>query len=141
MNTMNTSDLLNFLAVFTGVILSFFLWFLGEYIIKWIAQRKEREAITQEIVEEAKFNILVLNGTLEFVKKRFNGGDIPLFFTRLKTSASGYAISSGSVRLLKTRRKQLLVRYMNEIYESENRFAENTELLFAIFLLRSDGLT
>ena len=138
---MNTNVIMNFLAVFAGVILSFSLWFLGEHIIKWLAQRKDREAMTREIVEEAKFNILVLTSTQNFVKKRFDGGDIPYFFTRLRTSASSYAISSGNVRLLKTRRKQLIVRYMNEIYESENRFNENTELLFAILLLRSDGRT
>ncbi len=138
---MNTNVIMNFLAVFAGVILSFSLWFLGEHIIKWLAQRKDREAMTREIVEEAKFNILVLNSTQDFVKKRFDGGDIPHFFPRLRTSASSYAISSGNVRLLKTRRKQLIVRYMNEIYESQNRFNENTELLFAILLLRNDGRT
>ena len=137
---MNDNVVMNFLAVFAGVILSFSLWFLGEYIIKWLAQRKDREAMTREIVEEAKFNILALNGRIDFVKKRFGGGDVPLFFPRLRTSASSYAISGGTIRLLKSRRKQLLVRYMNEIYESENSFAENTELLFAILLLRSDGL-
>lgn len=121
--------------------MSFSLWFLGEYVIKWLAQRKDREAMTKEIVEEAKFNIVALNITLDCVKKRLNGGDVPLFFSKLRTSASSYAISSGNVRLLKTRRKQLLVRYMNEIYERGNRFAESTELLFAILLLRSDGLT
>ncbi len=132
---------MNFVAVFAGVLLSFSLWFLGEYIIKCLAHSKDREAMTREIVEEAKFNILTLNGTLDFVKKRFDGGDVPMFFSRLRTSASSHAISSGNVRLLKSRRKQLLVRYMNEIYESENRFAENTELLFAILLLRRDGHT
>jgi len=62
-----------------------------------------------------------------------------MYFSRLRTNASSYAISSGNVRLIKSRRKQLLVRYMNEIYERENCFDENTELLFAILLLRSDG--
>ncbi len=139
---MNNDVVMNFLAVFGGVILSFSLWFLGEYIIKWLTQRKDREAMTREIVEEAKLNILVLKGNLNFINKRFQAsGDIPLFFPRLKTSASSYAISSGNVRLLKARRKQFLVRYMNEIYERENRFNENSELLFTILLLRDDGLT
>jgi hypothetical protein len=137
---MNTNDIMNFLAVFAGVILSFSLWFLGEHIIKWIAQRKDREAMTREIIEEAKFNILALNGAPDFVKKSLDSGIVPHFFPRLRTSASSYAISGGGIRLLKSRRKQLLVRYMYEIYESENRFAENTELLFSILLLRSDGL-
>lgn len=137
---MSVQVIMNFLAIFAGVILSFSLWFLGEHIIKWCAQRKAREAMNREIIEEAKFNILALNGTLDFIKKTLSGGDVPLFITRLRTTASGYAISSGDVRVLKRRRKQFLVRYMNELYESENRFAENTELLFTILLLRDDGL-
>jgi len=132
---------LNFLATFAGVILSFSLWFLGEHIIKWCAQRKEREAMNREIIEEAKFNILVLSGNVDFAKKSLGGGDVPLFIPRLRTSASSYAISSGNIRLLKSRRKQLLVRYMNVIYDEENRFAQNTELLLAVLLLRSDGRT
>jgi len=133
---------MNFVAVFVGVLLSFSLWILGEHIIKWRAHSKDREAMTREIVEEAKFNIIVLNQMLDYVEKAlkaFDGGDVPLYFPRLRTSASNYAISSGNVRLLKSRRKQLLVRYMNEMYERENCFAENTELIFAILLLRKDS--
>jgi len=138
---MNNSVIMNFLAVFAGVILSFSLWFLGEYMFKWRAQRKDREAMIREIVEEAKFNILILNARLDYLRNRLNsGGDLPLYFSRLRISASRYAISSGNVRLLKTKRKQLLVRYMNELYERENSFAENTELIFATLLLRPDGL-
>jgi hypothetical protein len=139
---MNDDFAVNFLPVFAGVLISFSLWFLGEHIMKWRAQRKDREAMTGEIVEEAKFNILALECRLDFVKKRLDGsGDTPMSLPRLRTSASSYAISSGTIRLLKSRRKRFLVRYMNEIYERENRFAENTEQLFAILLLRKDGLT
>lgn len=137
---MDINAKLNFLATFFGVILSFSLWFLGEHTIKWLAQRKDREAMVIEISEEAKFNILVLKETRETLKKAHNGGDIPLYIPRLRTGASGYAISSGGIRLLKNRRKQFIVRYLNSMYESENSFAENTELLFAVLLLRNDGL-
>jgi hypothetical protein len=122
--------------------LSFSLWFLGEHIIKWRSQKKECEMMYKEVCDEAQLNIIALNTELECVQKALvDVRDIPVFIPRLLTTATIYAITSGNVRFINSRKRQLALCLLNRLYESYNQFIENTEQLFTILLLREDGLT
>lgn len=49
-----------FLPVFVGVILSFLLWFGGQWFIGYWRNKKARAAMLQEIEEEIRKNVALL---------------------------------------------------------------------------------
>lgn len=137
---MDDNASLNFVATFAGVFLSFSLGLVTEYLFKRRASNRERKQMYDEIVDEAEFNLKALDVLLDFTKKAKMGGDIPNLIPPLRRDASGYAIATRNVRLLKDRKKQQLIWALDAIYQSHNRFADNTEEIFKTFLLRQDGL-
>jgi len=131
---------ITFGATFAGVIFSFILWFGGSFFIKWRENRKVLKAMMREIFEEIQLNTGVLSLTVGSIQKALGGIDIPLFFPKLKHSASSYAVSSGEVRIIKNIRKRRIVGYLSLLCESHNHFAENTERILALLLLRKDSI-
>lgn len=121
-----------FLATFAGVILSFLLWFGGEKIIKYQHEKKAREHLSKEIIQEIKENIDVLNLFAGLIDKNLKAGNLLLLGQKLNISARHYSISSGELRLIRSSEQKKLIRNSVYICEGFNHFVENTELLLAI---------
>lgn len=132
--------LVTFGAAFAGALFSLLLWFGVDYCIRRKRNKKILKAIMQEIQEELQLDIGILV-QLRNLQQIFDGGNVPFKISRLRHSASNYALSSGEIRLISNIRKQRLVRYAATTCEVFNEFVDNTERLLAIFTLKDDGLT
>lgn len=132
--------LITFGATFFGVILSFILWFGGEW---WIKHRKEQKAlkhITREIHEEIALNINILADLVASTPKTLTSGNIPLFFPqRLNLAVFNYLTSSGELRLLEVSKQRWILNAGNQC-ERFNKFIENTELVLTALISHPDGL-
>ena len=128
-------------AIFLGVIASFLLWFGGQ---KWIKRQHDKKAIRammREMQEEIQFNIALLDQLVKTASKMLEGGNVPVYIPeRMVLAVYNYVVSTGEIRLIDDIRKQRLIRYAAIACETFNKFIDNTEILLAIFLLRSDGL-
>jgi len=125
-----------FLATFAGVILSFLLWFGGERIIKYQHEKKAREHLSKEIIEEIKENIGVLSLFANLIEKNLKAGLIPILGQKLNISARHYSITSGELRLINNPEQRELIRNSVYVCENFNHFVENTELLLAMTNLK-----
>ncbi|MBM3142378.1 MAG: hypothetical protein FJ005_04950 [Chloroflexi bacterium] len=125
-----------FLATFAGVILSFLLWFGGERIIKYQHEKKAREHLSKEIIEEIEENIGVLSLFANLIEKNLQAGNIPVLGQKLNISARHYSITSGELRLINNSDQRELIRNSVYICENFNDFVENTELLLAMINLK-----
>lgn len=133
--------LTTFGATFLGVIASFLLWFGGQWWIKRRSDKKALEYMMKEIQEEFQLNIALLHIFQKTTLGMLDNGNIPVYIpNRMRLAVYNYIVSSGEIRLIPSIRKQRLVRYSALICENFNKFVDNTEILLAIFLLKTDGL-
>ena len=133
--------MVTFGATFFGVIASFLLWFGGQWWIKRQRDKKAARAMMEEIQEEIQLNIVLLDQFVKAVPKMLEEGNVPVYVPeRMNLAVYNYVVSTGEIRLIDDIRKQRLIRYAAIAGETFNKFIDNTELLLAIFLLRSDGL-
>jgi hypothetical protein len=133
--------LVTFGATFFGVIASFLLWFGGQWWIKRQHNKRAVKAMMQEIQEEIQLNIAILDQFSKTAPKMLKGGNVPVYIPyRMNLAVYNYVVSTGEIRLINDIRKQRLIRYAALACETFNKFIDNTEVLLAIFLLRSDGL-
>lgn len=129
-----------FLATFFGVIASFLLWFGGQWWIKRGHNKRAIRHMMPEIQEEIQLNIAVLTELMQGVPKSLEKRMISHYLPyRMQLGVYQYLVLSGEIRLLDFR-KQRLIRYAAMICENFNKFIDNTEMLLAIFVLKSDGL-
>jgi len=130
-----------FLKVLLGVISSFALWFGGEKWVRYQRDKKARDNMIQEIREEIELNIALLTQLPQDITRMLENNNIPTYIPhRLRLGVYEYIMKSGEIRLLADFRKQRLIRYAAVASENFNSFIDNTEMLLAIFLLKSDGL-
>jgi len=133
--------IVTFGATFFGVIASFLLWFGGQWWIKRQRDKKAVRAMMGEIQEEIQFNIALLGQLAKTAPEMLEEGHVPVYIAeRMNLAVYNYVVSTGEIRLIDDIRKQRLIRYAAKVCETFNKFIDNTELLLAIFLLRSDGL-
>ncbi len=131
--------LVTFGATFLGVIASFLLWFGGQWWIKRQRDKKVLGNMISEIQEEIQVNIALLTGLIKGVPKSLQEGMISHHLPcRMRLEVYQYAVSSGDIRLLEFS-KQRLIQYTAVICESFNQFINNTEMLLAVFLMKSGG--
>jgi hypothetical protein len=128
--------LATFGATFAGVILSFLLWFGGEKVFQYQREKKARDHLTKEIIEEISNNVILLRNFANLIERNLEGGRIPALGVKLITSAQSSAISSGELRLINDPEKRQLVRFSAYTSQEFNHFVENTELLLAIVNLK-----
>lgn len=120
-------------APFLGVILSFLLWYIGTWWIKRQSDKRSRTHILNEIKKEIRLNVTVMDALRQSIPKALADGNIPAALPgRLRLSTYNYAVSSGELRLLSPQCRVNLTTAV-DIYESTNRFIENTEMLLAIW--------
>ena len=133
--------IVTFGATFFGVVASFLLWFGGQWWIKRQRNKKAVRAMMEEIQEEIQLNIALLDQFTKTAPKMLEEGNVPVYIPeRMNLAVYNYVVSTGEIRLIDDIRKQRLIRYAAIACETFNKFIDNTELLLAIFLLRSDGL-
>ena len=126
-----------FVATFAGVILSFLLWFGGEKIIRHQREKKARDHLSKEIVEEIKENIDVLGLFANLIEKELQAGEIPVLGQKINISARQYSVSSGELRLIRSFEQKKLIRNSMYVCEDFNHFVESTELLLAVGNLKT----
>jgi acyl-CoA synthetase (AMP-forming)/AMP-acid ligase II len=128
-----------FLATFAGVILSFLLWFGGERIIRHQREKKARAHLREEIVDELKGNITILNSFTDLLERELKKGKISLVGLKLNASAMSAAISSGELRLISDSEQRRLIRISADMCREFNHVIENAELFLAILNVKSQS--
>ena len=128
--------LATFAATFAGVILSFLLWFGGVKFFEHQHEKKARNHLYKEIVDEINLNITLLGTFAKTIERELKKGKISALGLKLDISARSSAISSGELRLISDPEQRQLVRYSAYRCEMFNHFVENTELLLAIINLK-----
>ena len=126
-----------FIATFAGVMLSFILWFGTVKIWKYQQQKKARDHLSKEIVEEIKENIDVLGLFANLIEKELQAGRIPVLGQKINISARQYSVSSGELRLIGSSEQRKFIRNSMYVCEDFNHFVENTELLLAMGNLKA----
>jgi len=117
-----------FLPVFVGVILSFLLWFGGQWFIGYRRNKKARAAMLQEIEEEILMNIHLYDEIVRTIPGLLAQGEIPLHLPyRMRLEVYQYIVKSGEIRLINDMHKQRLIRLTGHLCSTFNTFIDNTE--------------
>jgi len=130
-----------FLPVFVGVILSFLLWFGGQWFIGYRRNKKARAAMLQEIEEEIRMNIDIMDRLVLKVSKSLTQEDIPLHIPyRMKLEVYQYIVESGEIRLINDIHKQRLIRSVGFSCSRFNDGIDNTEVVFATLIGKENAV-
>lgn len=130
-----------FLPVFVGVILSFLLWFGGQWLIGHRRDNKARAAMLQEIEEEILKNIDIMDRLVLKVQKSLTQRNIPLHIPyRMKLEVYQYIVESGEIRLINDIHKQRLIRSVGFSCSRFNDGLDNTEVVFATLIDKEDAV-
>jgi hypothetical protein len=129
-----------FLATFLGVILSFLLWLAGESILQSQKDKKALEKLVQEISDEIRMNIIILDAFICSIESSLSKQRVPLLGARLSSVAYECIVSSGELRLITDSNLQTLIRYTAYLTEGFNHFSDNTELNLALFNLKEKSV-
>lgn len=120
-----------YVGIAIGVGLTTFGVFLGasvSEIFTKLKDRKARDNMQIELIEEAKLNIAILGQLSVEVPEMLANGNIPVRIPhRMILAALNPAISSGAIRLLSDYRVQRRWRLIASTCESFNGFVTNTE--------------
>ena len=91
--------LITFGATFLGVMMSFLLWFGGEWYLKRDRDKKALKEMMREMEEEIVININLLKSLTEKAPEMLEGGRIPMFIPqRLKLEVYDYVVATGDIR-------------------------------------------
>ena len=124
-----------FLPVFGGVILSFLLWFGGQWLIGHLRDNKARVAMLQEIEEEILLNIGIMEHLVQNVPEVWAQGKFPVHIPyKMSLEVYQYIVQSGEIRLIKDIYKRRLIRSVGFSCSKFNDGIDNTEVVFATLI-------
>jgi len=130
-----------FLPVFVGVILSFLLWFGGQWFIGYRRDKKARAAMLREFEEEILLNIGMMEHLVQKVPEIWAQGNIPVHITyRMSLEVYQYIVESGEIRLIKDIHKQRLIRSVGISCSRFNNGIDNTEVVFATLIGKENAM-
>ena len=130
-----------FLPVFVGVILSFLLWFGGQWFIGYRRDKKARAAMLQEIEEEILMNIGLMDHLVQKVPEVWAQGNFPVHIPyRMSLEIYQYIVESGEIRLIKDMYKQRLIRSVGFSCSKFNDGIDNTEVVFATLIGKENAV-
>ena len=124
-----------FLPVLVGVFVSFLLWFGGQWLVRYLRDKKAKAAMLRDIGEEIAVNIQLLDDLVKGVSELVAKGDVPVYIPyRMKSEVSQYIVQSGEIRLINDIHKQRLIRYVAYVCNAFNNFINNTEVVLVTLL-------
>lgn len=137
----NDVFLQRFLPVFVGVILSFLLWFGGQWLIRHRRDRKARAAMLQEIEEEILINVHLFDYIVRTIPGLLAQGEIPVHIPyRMRLEVYQYIVGSGEIRLINDRHKQRLIRTAGFMCSTFNDFIDNTEAVLVTLIGKQNAV-
>ena len=130
-----------FLPVFVGVILSFLLWFGGQWFIGHRRDKKARAAMLQEIEEEILININFMDELVQAISELLTQGEIPVHIPyRMRLEVYQYIVESGEIRLINDKHKRGLIRAVGYICSTFNTFIDNTEAILVTLIGKQNAV-
>ena len=124
-----------FLPVLVGVLVSFLLWFGGQWLVGYLRDKKAKAAMLREIEEEIVINMALLDGLVKGISELVAKGDVPVHIPyRMKLEVFQYIVQSGEIRLINDIYKQRLIRHVADVCNTFNDFIDNTEVVLVTLL-------